>query len=106
MDEGSRWIDGIVESSPYEWERLGSSYARTMLRPDLPCRITASEVDSQLVLYVAVGTNGTPRYWQWATLDQRSRRPIPQVEALARLRRFLDLVMMVSESEVQGELAS
>ena len=106
MGDGISWIDQIVEDSSHQWERIGPTYVSTMLRPNLPCRITAGEVDGQPVLYAAVGTNGTPRYWQWATLDQNSHQPLPQTEALRNLRRFLDLTLITSESEILGELAS
>ena len=106
MSEGECWVDEIVRNGPHEWERLGPFSTRSLLRPDLPCRILAGEKDGQPVLYVAIGTNGTPRYWQWATLDQKTRRPLPREKAMESLRKFVRSVLTVSESTVAGELAN
>ena len=106
MSEGKDWVDEIVSEGPDQWERLGPLSTRSLLRPDLPCRILAREKDGLPVLYVAIGTNGTPRYWQWATLDQSTRQPLPKGKAMESLRRFVQSVLTVCESAVAGELAN
>lgn len=106
MGDGSGWIDQIVEGSSYEWERTSPTYVQTMLGPQLPCRVSAGKVDGHPVLYVAIGINGTPRYWQWATLDQKTHQPLPKAKALHNLWRLINLVLITSESQVVGELIS
>ena len=106
MSEGEHWVDEIVNECTYEWERLNPLSTQSLLRPDLPCRILAREKDGQPILYVAIGTNGTPRHWQWATLDQRTRQPLPREKVMESLRRFVRSVLTVCESAVVGELAN
>ena len=56
------------------------------------------------VLYVAIGTNGTVNYWQWATVNQRTSEPLPKTEAIDQFWRIVDLAMVTSKSRVTPQL--
>lgn len=103
MSGDSGWLDEVVEGR-LEWVRTGRDRIESELRPGLPCRIVAGEVDGFPVLYMAVGVNGTLHYWQTATVDQESRRPLPRTEALRHVWQVLDLVEVISRSEVNPRL--
>lgn len=105
MRVGTDWLDEI-RAQRFEWIRVGPASLETMLRPDLPCRIMLESIGENPVLYVAIGTNCTVNYWQWATLDPSSSKPLPRAEALDRLWRFIDLAMITSKSKVRPKLLS
>ena len=75
-----------------------------MLRTNLPCKVMMSATGSEPVLYVAIGTNGTHNYWQWATLDRVTSEPLPKKEAIAGLMKIIDLTMVTSKSSVIPKL--
>ena len=105
MENHSDWLDDI-STEQYRWTRPTPALLETMLRPDLPCRIRLGTVGDHPVLYVAIGTNGTVHYWQWATLDRRTSEPLPKEEALSSLWKIIDLAMITSKSRVVPELLS
>ena len=70
MSSQSEWLRDIIRDPDREWHELSPWSAETVLAPDLPCRVMVGEEENQPVIYLAVGRNGTPRYWQWASLDQ------------------------------------
>jgi len=103
MEGASVWLDEIAGSG-YEWIRVGSDRIETELRPGLPCRITAREINGHPVLYMAVGTNGTFHYWQTATIDPQTRQPIPKDQALGDLFMVMRLAAIVSQFDASPKL--
>ncbi len=61
-------------------------------------------MDDQPVLYVAIGANGTARYWQWASLDQQTGEPLPREEATRRMWQLIGLAMITAKSRFEPEL--
>lgn len=100
MSPGADWLDEIA-GQRFDWTRISPGSMETELRPGLPCRIIAGEVDGHPVLYTAVGVNGRFHYWQMASLDRKSRRPLPKAEAFGRLWETLEFLTLVSQSEVR-----
>ena len=105
MEDRTDWLDEI-SSEQYRWTRPTPTLLETMLRPDLPCRIRLGAVGALPVLYVAIGTNGTVNYWQWATLDGRTSKPLPKEKALSSLWKVIDLALITSKSRVVPKLLS
>ena len=103
MSAGADWLDEISERR-CEWVRTGPHRIESELRPGLPCWIVAGEVQGLPVLHMAVGVNGTLHYWQTATVDQESRRPLPRAEALRHVWQVLDIVEVVCRSEASPRL--
>ena len=103
MGAGAGWLDEISRER-FDWARVGPHRIESELRPGLPCRIVAGEVGGLPVLYASIGVNGTLHYWQTASLDPDSRRPLSRSEALDHLWQVLDLVLIISRSEVRPEM--
>ena len=104
MEVGADWLDEIAADSRFAWARPTPTTLETELRPDLPCRVMMSSAGSDPVLYVAIGTNGTHNYWQWATLDRVTSEPLPKKEAIGGLMKIIDLTMITSRSSVVPKL--
>ena len=100
------WLDEIVVEQRYRWTRPTPTLLEGLLRQDLPCRIRQSYAGNHPVLHVAIGTNGTHNYWQWATLDRETSEPLPKEEAIAGLRKIIELTMITSRSSVVPKLLS
>ena len=98
MTNGTDWLDEIG-TEKYEWTRLGPASLETMLRPGLPCWIMLESVGDHPVLYVAIGTNYTVNYWQWATLDRQTSEPLPKTVAIDHLWRIIDVAMTTSKKQ-------
>jgi len=98
------WLDEIAREQRYRWTRPTPTLLEAMLRPDLSCRVRQSYVGNGPVLHVAIGTNGTHNYWQWATLDRVTSEPLPKKEAIAGLMKIIDLTMITSKSSVIPKL--
>lgn len=98
------WLDEIATEQRHRWARPTPMLLEAMLRTDLPCRIRQSYVGSHPVLHVAIGTNGTHNYWQWATLDRVTSEPLPKEQAMAGLMKIIDLTMITSKSIVIPKL--
>ena len=105
MDPRSDWIEDIVQNRTYEWSRIGQHRVETMLTPELPCQIAVGEKDREPVLYAAVGHNCTVHYWQWASVDQKSRKPLSRPRALDELWLFIDGAIERTRSEIVPKLA-
>lgn len=103
MSTGSEWLDEIA-GQRHDWTRISPDLVETELRPGVPCRIAAGEVGGHPVLYTAVGVNGTVHYWQVASIDYPARRPLPKTEALDRLWEILEVLAVVSRSDVRPAL--
>ena len=101
---GSDWLDEISSDGTYDWERYGDDHLQTRLRSDLPCRITVGRTADQPVLYMSIGTNGTARYWQWASLDRETGRPLPRSEAIRCLRQVMGFALVTSKSRFEPKL--
>ena len=98
------WLNEIATEQRFQWTRPTPGLLEASLRPDLPCRVRQSYVGSHPVLHVAIGTNGTHNYWQWATLDRVTSSPMPKEAALAGLMKIIDLTMITSKSGVVPKL--
>lgn len=104
MEGREDWLDEISADQQYDWTRPTPATIETMLRPDLPCRIRQALVGAHPVLYVAIGTNGTHNYWQWATVDRLTSEPLPRKQALADFWRLTELAMITSKSRIVPRL--
>ena len=96
MEGAAAWLEEIAGSG-YDWVGGGEDRIETELRPGLPCRITAREIDGHPVLYMAIGTNGTFHYWQTATIDPHTRLPLAKEQALGDLLMVMRLASIVSK---------
>ena len=104
VDARSSWIDEIARTPGYEWFRVGPRRIETTLAPGVPCQIMAGGEGDRPVLYVAIGHNCTIHYWQWASVDQETKEPLPLEGALDEMWLITDLAIRRTRSEVVPEL--
>ena len=104
MSDQSQWLQDIIRDPDREWLEVNPWSAETMLAPGLPCRATVGGNEGQPVIYLSIGHNGTAHYWQWASLDQETWKPLPRKAALGNTRRFIRLVLDRIRSEIVPEL--
>lgn len=71
-------------------------------RPSLPGEFGAAGGASGSVCCDRI--NGTPDYWQWASVDVYTGEPMPKEEALARMRDLIDLASITSKSRIKSKL--
>ena len=102
--DGADWLEEEAASGKYQWTRIGPAGLEAEVVPGLPCRVNLGRQGEHPVLYVAIGINGTPDYWQWASVDVYTGEPMPKEEALARMRDLIDLASITSKSRIKSKL--
>ena len=100
--DGADWLEEAA-AGKYLWTRIGSAGLEAEIAPGLPCRVSLERRGEHPVLYVAIGTNGAPDYWQWASVDMEAGEPLPKEEALARMRDIIELASITSKSSIKSQ---
>ena len=101
--EGADWLDEAA-AGKYHWTRIGPAGLETEVLPGLPCRVKLGWRREHPVLYAAIGINGSPDYWQWASVDRDTGEPMPKEKALARMRDVIELASITSQSRIKSQL--
>lgn len=101
--DGTDWLEEAA-AGKYHWTRIGPAGLETEVLPGLPCRVKLGRRREHPVLYAAIGINGSPDYWQWASVDRDTGEPMPKEKALARLRDIIELATVTSKSGIKSRL--
>lgn len=104
VDTRSDWVENIVQDPRYEWTRTGRYRVDAMVATGVPCQVAVGEKNGQPVLYVTVGHNCTVHYWQWASVNHRTRDPLPRQEAFNETWLFIEDAVRRTRSEVVPQL--
>lgn len=101
--DGADWLDEAA-AGKHHWTKVGPTGLDAELAPGLPCRAGLGFREGRPVLYLAIGINGTPDYWQWASLDRETREPMPKEKALAAMREVMELASLTAKSKIKSGL--
>ena len=97
-DLTASWLENISTDGRYEWRHAGTNALKTDIDGRLPCTAVVRETPDGTVLFAAIGRNGTVNYWQWASIDRETSKPIPKKEALRQFWHLLELTALTSKS--------
>ena len=92
------WLEDISADGRYDWRPAGTNALKADIDGRLPCTAVVRETPDGMVLFAAVGRNGTVNYWQWASIDREISKPIPKKEALNQFWHLLELTALTSKS--------
>lgn len=101
--DGADWLDEAA-TGKYHWTRVGSTGLDAELAPSLPYRVRLGFREGRPVLYLAIGINGSPDYWQWASINRETREPMPKEQALAAMREVMELASVTAKSKIKSGL--